>query len=190
MLAVRPKYLKIFINFLSTDIKKASSIDISPADDTATVTIEKIKAGTPPFILYIIDSFHYFTSIRLNYNDTKMVLYKGWLINARAWKSLIRRYELVLGSCCLNVLLGCLFGWIMGPSGAVTDASKVVAYFALGAVLALFANLQYVFYIFGYHQASNYPCRCVEFCDICVSVSSVQYSAFITANGHFIYRCF
>jgi ABC-type multidrug transport system ATPase subunit len=79
-------------------------------------------------------------------------LFKGQILMHRSLLSLAQRYELVASSVVAHTLLGCLFGWIMGPSSTTAGVYNTTSFFAVGSLFLILFNLIFVFFMYNNHQ--------------------------------------
>jgi len=82
------------------------------------------------------------------FSDFTNSLFKRRILLHRACWALLRRFELILGSCVLHILLGLLFAWI----NEKTSAPSVIAYFGIGAMFLIMANVQIIFFVYTNHM--------------------------------------
>jgi hypothetical protein len=64
------------------------------------------------------------------------------------------RYELILGSVVMHILIACMFGWIMGESTDKTATYNVISFFAVGSLILLLATVQMIYYLFISNKVS------------------------------------
>mmetsp|Transcript_15971 Transcript_15971/g.35360 ORF Transcript_15971/g.35360 Transcript_15971/m.35360 type:complete len:498 (-) Transcript_15971:226-1719(-) len=75
-------------------------------------------------------------------------LFKRRILLHRAFRALGQRYELILGSVVLHVLLALLFAWI---NETITPPT-VIAYFGIAAMFLIMANVQFIFFVYTSHM--------------------------------------
>jgi hypothetical protein len=92
---------------------------------------------------------------RPSYADFASSIFKRRILFHRAALSLYRRYELIVGSCVLHIIIALLFGWV---NLNVTPAS-VIAYLGVGGLFLILANAQFIFYMFTMHHVRNLSFR-------------------------------
>jgi hypothetical protein len=86
-----------------------------------------------------------------SWSDFRTSLFKRQILLYRSFRALYGRFELILGSLILHILLGLLFAWV---NETITPAS-VIAYFGIGCLFLMLANAQFVFYLFTNHHVSR-----------------------------------
>eukprot|EP00602_Paraphysomonas_sp_CaronLab_P005049 CAMPEP_0185030590 /NCGR_PEP_ID=MMETSP1103-20130426/17564_1 /TAXON_ID=36769 /ORGANISM="Paraphysomonas bandaiensis, Strain Caron Lab Isolate" /LENGTH=1294 /DNA_ID=CAMNT_0027565783 /DNA_START=13 /DNA_END=3894 /DNA_ORIENTATION=- len=78
--------------------------------------------------------------------DLSLESRKAGILLRRSWYTLMKRYKLVVGSTIVALFIAFNFGWILGES--TDEASAVTAVFAMGALLLIISNVQFVFFLF------------------------------------------
>lgn len=82
-------------------------------------------------------------------------LFKRRILLQRAYQALINRFELIIGSVVLHIILGLLFAWI---NKNITPASNI-AYFGISAMFLIMANVQFIFFVYTNHHVSSGTAR-------------------------------
>lgn len=83
------------------------------------------------------------------------MFYRAQLLMYRSLLALANRYELVSSSIACHILLGCLFGWIMGDQSSTTGLYNTTSFYAVGSLFLLLANVIFIFYMHNNHQVSS-----------------------------------
>lgn len=131
----------------STDgaVTSVVSFDIGAEDKSAAQRESKLQFFVYGWVHYLVDAFS--TLVRnARQFDFELQSRKGLILISRAWRTLMRRGKLVWGSTFVALFFAFNFGWILGPS--TDEAPSVSAVFAMGAVLLIMSNLQFVFFLF------------------------------------------
>jgi hypothetical protein len=81
-------------------------------------------------------------------SEVSTTFFRSRVLLHRAYCALRGRFELILGSLILHILLGLLFAWV---NETITPAS-VIAYLGIGTLFLILANAQFVFFIFTNHH--------------------------------------
>jgi hypothetical protein len=124
----------------------AVSFDIGTEDGkNSTQNESKLKFFLYGWVHYVIDTFSTLI-VNLKQFDFELQFRKGSILMSRAWRTLMKRGKLVWGSTFVALFFAFNFGWILGPS--TDEAPSVSAVFAMGAVLLIMSNLQFVFFLF------------------------------------------
>ena len=97
------------------------------------------------WIHYLFDTFSTFF-LNIKQFDFGLQQQKSYILISRAFVTLMKRGKLVWGSTFVALFFSLNFGWILGPS--TDEAPSVSAVFAMGAVLLIMSNLQFVFFLF------------------------------------------
>lgn len=131
----------------STDGAVASvvSFDIGTEDRSAAQRESKLQFFLYGWIHYVVDAFSALITNARQFNF-ELQTRKAIILISRAWQTLMKRGKLVWGSTCVALFFAFNFGWILGPS--TDEAPSVSAVFAMGAVLLIMSNLQFVFFLF------------------------------------------
>lgn len=120
--------------------------------------LQKASRPLPKLILAIISALReVFKKPRLQ--DFLDSLFKRRILLHRAYRALISRFELIIGSVVLHIILGLLFAWI---NKNITPASNI-AYFGISAMFLIMANVQFIFFVYNNHHVSCCSCslRCL-----------------------------
>ena len=138
------------ISIQSTHEVAMTSCDVDPND---TGTAGKTTVSRPAPIPLI--------AIGLLLQDLFTCNNNGSIFNAlritgllceRSFYALYNRYELVLSSILLHVILACMFGWLMGDSSDISALYNVVSFLAVGSMFLIFTNILFAFYMYNNHQ--------------------------------------
>lgn len=78
-------------------------------------------------------------------------LFKRRILLQRACQALLNRFELIIGSFVLHVILGLMFAWI---NKNISPASNI-AYFGISAMFLIMANVQFIFFVYTNHHVSQ-----------------------------------
>lgn len=81
--------------------------------------------------------------------------FKGAIVGKRAFLALGNRVELLIASTVSHILLGCMFGWIIGNATGLPGVYNVTSYLAIGSLFLILANVQFVFYVHNNHEVSG-----------------------------------
>jgi hypothetical protein len=124
----------------------AMSFDIGSEDGNPSAQNEsKLKFFLYGWVFYVLDALSTLF-VNLKKFDFELQFRKGGILMSRAWRTLMKRGKLVWGSTFVALFFALNFGWILGPS--TDEAPSVSAVFAMGAVLLIMSNLQFVFFLF------------------------------------------
>lgn len=78
------------------------------------------------------------------------------LLFERNLRSLVGRYELIVGSLLISILLACLFGWVMGDCSGLSGLYNVVSFLAIASMFLIFSNVFFGRYMFNNHQVRTF----------------------------------
>lgn len=78
-------------------------------------------------------------------------LFKRRILLERGFRAITNRFELILGSMVLHIILALLFAWI---NKNITPGS-VLAYFGIAAMFLIMANVQFIFFVHTNHHVSS-----------------------------------
>jgi hypothetical protein len=135
----------------SLSIQDADNIGIQmelEADHKAN--LQKARRPLPKLVLACISAAReVFKKPRLQ--DFLDSLFKRRILLQRAYQALINRFELIIGSVVLHIILGLLFAWI---NKNITPASNI-AYFGISAMFLIMANVQFIFFVYTNHHVSS-----------------------------------
>lgn len=116
--------------------------------------LQKTRRPLPTLILACISAGReVFKRPRLQ--DFLDSVFKRRILLHRAYQALINRYELLIGSVVLHIILGLLFAWI---NKNISPASNI-AYFGISAMFLVMANVQFIFFVYNNHHVSCPYCR-------------------------------
>jgi hypothetical protein len=111
--------------------------------------LQKTRRPLPTLVLATISALReVFKRPRLQ--DFLDSLFKRRILLQRSYQALINRFELIVGSVVLHIILGLLFAWI---NKNITPASNI-AYFGISAMFLIMANVQFIFFIYNNHHVS------------------------------------
>ena len=79
-------------------------------------------------------------------------LFKRRILLERGFRALGNRFELILGSLVLHIILALLFAWI----NETISPGSVLAYFGIAAMFLIMANVQFIFFVHTNHHVSIY----------------------------------
>lgn len=77
-------------------------------------------------------------------------LFKRRILLHRGYCALTNRFELIIGSVVLHIILALLFAWI---NQHISPAS-VIAYWGISAMFLVMANVQFIFFVYNNHHVS------------------------------------
>lgn len=77
-------------------------------------------------------------------------LFKRRILLERGFRALGNRFELILGSMVLHIILALLFAWI----NHTISPGSVLAYFGIAAMFLIMANVQIIFFVYNNHHVS------------------------------------
>lgn len=101
----------------------------------------------PKLILACTSAYHEVFK-KPRFQDFLDSLFKRRILLERGFRALGSRFELILGSLVLHVILALLFAWI---NETITPGS-VLAYFGIAAMFLIMANVQFIFFVHTNHQ--------------------------------------
>jgi hypothetical protein len=78
--------------------------------------------------------------------------FKAEILLVRSFFALFNRYELIASSLVSHILLGLLFGWIMGDTTSTTGIYNTTSFFAIGSLFLILTNVIFIFYMYNNHQ--------------------------------------
>ena len=120
--------------------------------------LDKVGKSLPKVVLALISAYNEIFK-RPKLQDFYDSLFKRRILLHRACQSLIRRYELILGSTILHIILALLFAWI---NYTITPGSNI-AFFGIAAMFLIMANVEFIFYIYTSHHVSTFLGACTLF---------------------------
>lgn len=140
----------------STDggVNSVVSFDIGSEDSSAAQSESKLKFFMYGWIYYVADAFATLIA-NMKQFDFELQSRKSIILISRAFRTLAKRGKLVWGSTFVALFFAFNFGWILGPS--TDEAPSVSAVFAMGAVLLIMSNLQFVFFLFHNNEVFHWP---------------------------------
>jgi hypothetical protein len=139
----------------STDgggVSSVVSFDIGAEDVSEAKTESKLKFFLYGWVYYVADAFATLL-VNLKQFDFELQFRKSMILISRAFRTLAKRGKLVWGSTFVALFFAFNFGWILGPS--TDEAPSVSAVFAMGAVLLIMSNLQFVFFLFHNNEVTS-----------------------------------
>lgn len=111
--------------------------------------LQEARRPLPTLILACISAIReVFKKPRLQ--DFLDSLFRRRILLYRAYRALMSRFELLIGSVVLHIILGLLFAWI---NKNITPASNI-AYFGISAMFLIMANVQFIFFVHTNHHVS------------------------------------
>ena len=135
-------------------VSSVVSFDIGSEDGGSNAQSEsKLKFFLYGWIYYVADAFATLL-VNMKQFDFELQFRKSGILISRAFRTLAKRGKLVWGSTFVALFFAFNFGWILGPS--TDEAPSVSAVFAMGAVLLIMSNLQFVFFLFHNNEVSRF----------------------------------
>lgn len=135
-------------NSLSMQDPEAVGIQMElEADHKAN--LQKARRPLPKLILACISAGREVIR-RPSLQDFLDSLFKRRILLQRGYQALVNRFELIIGSVVLHIILGLLFAWI---NKNITPASNI-AYFGISAMFLIMANVQFIFFVYTNHHVS------------------------------------
>jgi hypothetical protein len=95
--------------------------------------------------MFFFDAFHT-TRKNLAEIDLYMQYRRASILLTRSFFVLIKRGKLMIGSTIVILFIACVFGIILGES--THEATSVCGVYAIGALLIILSNLQFVFFLY------------------------------------------
>jgi hypothetical protein len=127
--------------------------------------LDRVRTPLPKIALAVISAVReIFKKPRLQ--DFIDSLFKRRILLHRACLALVRRFELIIGSVVLHIILGLLFAWI---NKSITPASAI-AYFGISAMFLIMANVQFIFFVYTNHHVSLFLFAFQFFKKVCTCV--------------------
>lgn len=127
-----------------------NSIEIGE-DVSVTKKVSRLFTTTPLVVLAINALFKETFKVPTTAMITNW-FFKGEILIWRSMLSLGNRYELLASSLVAHILLGCLFGWIMGDTTGTTGIYNTTSFFAIGSLFLILFNLIFVFFMYNSQQ--------------------------------------
>ena len=134
------------------DYRKSSSIvgsiDVDEDDQDATIC-SKLHYLFFTLWIFFVEAFK-ITLKNIREIDIYMQYRIAVLLVTRSYYVLIKRGKLVVGSTVVILFIACVFGIILGES--THEATSICAVFAMGSLLIILSNLQFVFFLYNNNE--------------------------------------
>ena len=135
-------------------------------DPDHKANLEKVQRPLPKLALAVISALReVFKRPRLQ--DFLDSIFKRQILLHRACCAILRRFELIVGSMVLHIILALLFAWINKNINAASN----IAYFGMSAMFLIMANVQFIFFIYTNHHVSAV---CVLVCILDLNIDFVS----------------
>lgn len=124
------------------------SIDVDEDEQDATIC-SKLHYLIFTIWMFFVEAFK-ITIKNIREIDIYMQYRIAILLVTRSYYVLIKRGKLMVGSTIVILYIACVFGIILGES--THEATSICAVFAMGSLLIILSNLQFVFFLYNNNE--------------------------------------
>lgn len=116
-------------------------------------TTMEMESDDDSAVLIHVPAYRYFIYQTRNFRQINLFnsMLRGYTLLERSFLVLLGRRKMLISSTIVACALAFMFYWIVGDHG-YEDAFSIVAIFAMGTLLTIMMNLQYVFFLVTNHE--------------------------------------